>query len=192
MTTQPAISPQDFQFLRELLRDQIGYHLTDDKGYLIESRLGPVAAMHELPGVAELLERLRRTGDRTMRDTIVQAMTINETYFFRATNAFESLRRLILPDLLKTRAATRRVRIWCAACSTGQEPYSIAMTLADHFLESEDWQFDILATKSVFGRLRCAIAHDGYLVLGESETILGMTDQFTMPDGGGHHFRPVK
>jgi chemotaxis protein methyltransferase CheR len=271
-----GISPADYQCVREFLRAQIGYELGEGKEYLVENRLAPIAASYDLAQISLLIDLLRRSSNPPLRQAIVEAMAINETFFFRAPRIFDTLSKVILPNLIQARASTRKLRIWCAACATGQEPYSLAMTFADHLPQLASWRIEILATdvseraleqarqglynqfevqrglpiqsllkhfakegpswrisnalrsrvdfrkhnlldsflllappfdliflrnvliyfdiaaKSVlFGRLRQAIAPDGYLVLGETESVLGLTDQFILPDVHRDFFRPA-
>lgn len=271
-----AISAADYQFLGGFLREQIGYELGGGKEYLVESRLQPIAASFGLDQIGTLVERLRLPGERALRDAVIEAMVTHETTFFRTGRTFENFRSVIVPALRAARSATRQLRIWCAGCATGQEPYSVAMTLSDHFADLSNWRVDILATdvsdrileqaragvynqfevqrglsvqsllkhfrqvggqwqiadeirrrvgfrkfnlldsfhaidspydviflcnvliyfdsaskNSVFTKLRQTIAPDGYLVLGESETVLGLTDQFRMSEEGAGFFRPA-
>jgi len=263
MTSDGRISEADYLYVRGFLREQIGYDLGAGKEYLVEGRLGPVAATFGLPNIARLLDQLRLADNRSVRDAVIEAMAINETYFFRAPAVFDTLRTRVLPALLAARKSARRLRIWCAACSTGQEPFSIAMLLADHFPELAGWSTYLLATdiseqsldrarsglysqfevqrglsvhlllkhftknheqwqiadslrraitwrkinlldsylgiggpfdlilirnaliyfdrsliSTVFAKLAQAIAQDGFLILGESETVMGLTDRF--------------
>jgi chemotaxis protein methyltransferase CheR len=277
MSDRPQpISADAYRFLRALLREQIGYELGDAKEYLAEARLNPIAASFGLAQVNELLDQLRRTGRPALREAVVEAMTINETYFFRSPRVFEDLRNRIIPELIAARSMSRSLRFWCAACSTGQEPYSIAMTLADHFPELGQWNVDIMASDvsqraldharrgaynqfdvqrglpiqslvkhfrktadhwqiadslrrlvqfrqlnlvdaslgvagpfdvvllrnvllyfdrtlvpSIFTKLRRLMASDGYLVLGESETILGVTTEFSLNPHAADFYRPA-
>jgi chemotaxis protein methyltransferase CheR len=138
--TQP-----DFEFLRLFLKARSGLALTLEKGYLVESRLQPVCRRFELDSLAELVTGLRR-GDRDLEKAVVEAMTINETYFFRDKAPFDLFRNVLLPRHLEGRCAQRRLRIWCAAASTGQEPYSLAMLLAEASVRLTGWQVEILAT----------------------------------------------
>ncbi len=122
------MKPGDFEFIANLVRDRSGLVLTPDKTYLVESRLGPIARKEGIPSLEELVSILRMRGDLRLIDAVVDAMTTNETFFFRDKTPFEHLENIIIPDLVaKKRGGT--IRIWCAAASTGQEPYSIAMVL---------------------------------------------------------------
>jgi chemotaxis protein methyltransferase CheR len=136
----------DFEFLRSFLKARSGLALSAEKRYLVDSRLGPVCRRHGLASLAELVARLRsgRAGD--LERVVVEAMTTNETFFFRDRAPFDLFRETLLPRFLAARAATRRIRIWCAAASTGQEPYSLAMMLSEAAPRLAGWQVDILAT----------------------------------------------
>jgi chemotaxis protein methyltransferase CheR len=268
---------QDYEFVRDLLRSEIGYDLGNDREYLVQNRLAPIAASFELADVTQLIGRLRNGSDRRLREAVVEAMTINETSFFRGgQRLFDTLARSMVPALHMARAAQRRLRIWCGACSTGQEPYSIAMTLAEQCPQLRDWRIEIVATDvseraldqarrgaynqfevqrglpvqtllrhftkngehwhisddlrcrvefrrhnlldsflflappfdivflrnvliyfdaatkpELFVRLRQAMAADGYLVMGETESVVGLTDQF-VPADERDWFRPAR
>ena len=125
-----ALADSDFEFLRTLLLRHGGLQLDRRKGYMVTTRLMPVARRHGLADVGELVARLRQD-DPALQDEIVDAMTINETSFFRDPAMWRALRDQVLPELLERRATLRSVNIWCAACSSGQEPYSLAITLAE-------------------------------------------------------------
>jgi chemotaxis protein methyltransferase CheR len=141
-----SISPSTFSFVSDLVRQQAAIVLSPGKEYLVESRLLPLARGAGLDDVGALVARLQRKPDDLLRRQIVEAMTTNETSFFRDRDPFNALTQVILPELRKLRSASRRINIWSAACSTGQEPYSIAMSVADHPLITADWRVDVLAT----------------------------------------------
>ncbi|HEU5115257.1 MAG TPA: protein-glutamate O-methyltransferase CheR [Isosphaeraceae bacterium] len=271
-----SLRPDDYQFLARLLAQNLGHDLGAGKEYLLESRLRPVVLKAGLPDLAALVNRLRGRTDPQLRDTVLDALSTGETSFFRGSSAFEALRRQILPALIEARSRVRRLSLWSAACSTGQEPYSLAMLLIDEFPQVQDWNLTILATDAssialqraeegrytrseirrglseerlmrhfeplgdrwsvretvrrsvrfrrlnlldpfgfraeehdlillrnvllyfdtarkaaLFARLRSVIAPDGYLLLGESETILGLTDAFALPSTDQPYYRPV-
>ncbi|MGB3865032.1 MAG: protein-glutamate O-methyltransferase CheR [Xanthobacteraceae bacterium] len=139
------MTPADYQFLQKFLKDRSGLDLSADKQYLIDSRLSPIARKIGLPGLGELVQRLR-AGDNATAKLVVEAMTTNETFFFRDKVPFDHLRQTILPALLRARAGRRALRIWSAACSTGQEPYSIAMCLKEIGAALDGWRIEIVAT----------------------------------------------
>lgn len=122
------MKPGDFDYIANLVRDRSGLVLTPDKTYLVESRLGPIARKEGIPSLEELVSILRMRGDLRLIDAVVDAMTTNETFFFRDKTPFEHLENIIIPDLVAKKRGGN-IRIWCAAASTGQEPYTIAMVL---------------------------------------------------------------
>ena len=138
------MTPLDYEFLRKLLRERSGLDLSSDKQYLVESRLIPLVRRVGLPGIAELVAKIK-SGSDALTSEVVEAMTTNETFFFRDKIPFDHLRETVLPELMQARANRRSLRIWCAASSTGQEPYSIAMCLKG-FAALAGWRVEILAT----------------------------------------------
>jgi chemotaxis protein methyltransferase CheR len=139
------VTPLDFEYLRRLFKERSGLVLSTDKQYLVESRLLPIARKHGLASIGDLVQKVR-SGDERLIVNIVEAMTTNESFFFRDKIPFERFSGLILPTLLSARSANRRVRIWCAAASSGQEPYSLAMILKEMMEKFEGWRIEILAT----------------------------------------------
>ncbi len=140
------MNPEDFRFLADLLRRRSGLALTPDKSYLLESRLGPVARKLDLGDVSGLVRRLRQREEAVIVDQVVDAMTTNESFFFRDGRPFEQFAEHMLPALLRARRATKKLAIWSAAAATGQEPYSLALCLEDRAEELQGWQVEILAT----------------------------------------------
>src|SRR5437660_6230310 len=136
----------DYEFLRRLLKERSGLDLAADKQYLVESRLIPLARRAGLAGIAELTAKMMRGGSEALTAEVVEAMTTNETFFFRDKIPFDHLRETVLPELLQARASRRSLRIWCAASSSGQEPYSIAMCLKEFAPTLAGWRVEILAT----------------------------------------------
>jgi chemotaxis protein methyltransferase CheR len=139
------VTPLDYEFLRKLLKERSGLDLSADKQYLVESRLIPLARKAGLPGLPELVQKLKNGADALTSD-VVEAMTTNETFFFRDKVPFDHLKATVMPELLQARAARRSLRIWCAASSTGQEPYSIAMCLKELGAALTGWRVEIIAT----------------------------------------------
>jgi chemotaxis protein methyltransferase CheR len=139
------VTPPDYEYLRKLLRDQSGLDLSTDKQYLIESRLLPLARKAGLPGISDLVQKMKG-GSNGLITQVVEAMTTNETFFFRDKVPFDHFRDTIMPEMLKLRAARKSLRIWCAAGSTGQEPYSLAMCLKEMSAALSGWRVEILAT----------------------------------------------
>jgi chemotaxis protein methyltransferase CheR len=139
------VTPPDYEYLRKFLKDNSGLDLSADKQYLIESRLLPLARKCGLSGIGELVQKIK--GDPAdVATQVVEAMTTNETFFFRDKVPFEHFRNAIMPAILQARANRRSIRIWCAAGSTGQEPYSLAMCLKEMGAAIAGWQIEILAT----------------------------------------------
>jgi chemotaxis protein methyltransferase CheR len=138
------VTPSDYEFLRKLLKERSGLDLSSDKQYLVESRLIPLARRAGMPGIAELVAKIKGGAD-ALTSEVVEAMTTNETFFFRDRIPFDHLRETILPALLQARASRRSLRIWCAASSTGQEPYSVAMCVKE-FAALAGWRVEIVAT----------------------------------------------
>jgi chemotaxis protein methyltransferase CheR len=139
------VTPTDYEYLCRFLKDRSGLVLAAEKGYLVESRLAPVARRNGYANVSELVHRVMANASDALRVEVVEAMMNNESFFFRDRIPFERMRDTILPHLMVKRAAQKQIRIWCAACSFGQEPYSVAMVL-DDYPGIEGWQVDILAT----------------------------------------------
>ena len=139
------MTPTDFDYVSQVLRRRSGLVLTPEKAYLIQSRVAPLLRRHGLASLEALVLRMRGGDEKLTRD-VVEAMTTNESFFFRDKTPFDHFEKLILPRLLQARAAERRLRIWCAAASTGQEPYSLAMILRERAHLLKDWKVDIVGT----------------------------------------------
>jgi chemotaxis protein methyltransferase CheR len=141
-----SISPDDFRVVAEVVRAQSAIVLEPGKEYLVESRLAPVARQLGLPGIADVVRRVR-AHDREVTRRVIDAMTTNETSWFRDVHPFEAIKTGLLPEIIERRSATRELSIWCAASSSGQEPYSLAMMLREHFPQLAGWRVSILATE---------------------------------------------
>jgi len=139
------VTPPDYEYLRKLLKDCSGLDLSVDKQYLIESRLLPLSRKAGLPGISELVQKMK-SGSADLTTQVVEAMTTNETFFFRDKVPFDHFRDSIVPEIAKARASRRSIRIWCAAGSTGQEPYSLAMCLKEMDALLAGWRIEIIAT----------------------------------------------
>lgn len=140
------MTPQGFDYLRKLLRERSGLVLAAEKQYLAESRLLPVARRNGMSTIDELIDHLKNKAPVALTTQVVEAMTTNETFFFRDKLPFEHFRDTIMPALIAARAREKRIRIWCTAASTGQEPYSIAMLLKGMGAAISGYRIDILAT----------------------------------------------
>ena len=139
------MTPADYDYLRKFLKERSGLDLSPDKQYLVESRLLPLARKASLPGIPDLVLKIRN-GDGRLATDVVEAMTTNETFFFRDKIPFDHLRNSIVPGLIQARAARKSLRIWSAASSTGQEPFSIAMCLKEMGAALAGWRIEIVAT----------------------------------------------
>jgi chemotaxis protein methyltransferase CheR len=139
------VTPFDYEYLRKILKERSGLDLAADKQYLVESRLVPLARKASLPGISDLVQKMK-SGAEALTADVVEAMTTNETFFFRDKVPFDHLRETMIPALLQARASRRSMRIWCAAGSTGQEPYSIAMCLKEFGPALAGWRIEIIAT----------------------------------------------
>ena len=139
------MTPLDYDYLRKLLREHSGLDLSADKQYLIESRLLPLSRNSGLSGISELVKKMK-DGSSSITAQVVEAMTTNETFFFRDKVPFDHFSDSIMPAILRARASRRSVRIWCAAGSTGQEPYSLAMSLKEMSAALVGWRIEILTT----------------------------------------------
>ncbi len=139
------MKPEDFDFVSRLIKSKSGLVLSEDKTYLLESRLMPIARKRGLKDLTELIGALRG-GDRNLVEEVVDAMTTNESFFFRDTKPFDQFRHVVLPHMIKERASKRSLRIWCAAASSGQEPYSLAMILDEFKSQLAGWRVEIIGT----------------------------------------------
>jgi chemotaxis protein methyltransferase CheR len=137
---------EDFDLFAQVLKEQSGLILTKDKVYLLESRLMPIARKRNWKGLEELAAQLRAGRDAVLLKQITEAMTTNESSFFRDQKPFDQLKTVVLPELMKARADTKTIRIWSAACSSGQEAYSIAMTIKEMGPVTQGWRFEIIGT----------------------------------------------
>lgn len=136
----------DFQYIAQLLYQRSGLIITQEKAYLLESRLNPVARKWDLDGVDTLIAVLRAKKDERLAVAVTEAMTTNESFFFRDNRPFEQFKEIVLPQLLQARAARKQIRIWSAACSSGQEPYTLAMLLKEEAARLAGWRIEIIAT----------------------------------------------
>jgi chemotaxis protein methyltransferase CheR len=140
------VTPLDYDYLRKCLKSRSGLVLSADKQYLVESRLLPVARKAGFTNLGDLVRALMGGDADGLMDAVVEAMTTNESYFFRDKIPFDHFRSIVMPALVAARQQSRTIRIWCAAASTGQEPYSLAMCLKNMGREIGGWRIEILAT----------------------------------------------
>jgi chemotaxis protein methyltransferase CheR len=140
------MTPHDYEFLRRLLKARSGLVLSAEKHYLVESRLLPIARKAGLFNLTALVAKLKAPDAEPLIVEVVEAMTTNESFFFRDKVPFDHFRETIMPALLDARTASRRIRIWCAAAATGQEAYSLAICLKEMSRDLRGWRIDIVAT----------------------------------------------
>jgi chemotaxis protein methyltransferase CheR len=140
------MTPVEYDFLRAYLKQKSGLVLSNEKQYLIESRLLPVARKTGLSTISALVAKMKEPGSTVLCDAVVEAMTTNESFFFRDKVPFEHFNDTMLPAMLNSRARERKIRIWCAAASTGQEPYSLAMCLKEAEAKLPGWRIEIIGT----------------------------------------------
>ncbi|MDX1484914.1 MAG: protein-glutamate O-methyltransferase CheR [Alphaproteobacteria bacterium] len=136
----------DFQTLSSLLKKRSGLSLTEDKSYLLESRLMPLVRRRRYSGLPELVQAIRIKPDDSLLTEVTEVMTTNESFFFRDTRPFDQFRDVVLPQLKQSRASKKRIRIWSAACSSGQEPYSLAIVIKEMGAEFAGWNIEIVGT----------------------------------------------
>ncbi len=138
-----ALAQIEFDYLRGLVREKSGIVLDDSKEYLVEMRLMTLVRMEGMESVDDLSRSLRGKPYGKLHAQVVDAMTTNETSFFRDLHPFETMRTEFIPQAMERHQATRRISIWCAACSSGQEPYSLAMLIRHHFPQLANWTIDL-------------------------------------------------
>lgn len=136
----------DFEHFIGFLKTKAGIVITADKAYLVENRLAPIARKHGMTTSDEVLAKLRQSPSTVLLNDVLDAMTTNETLFFRDQRPFDQFRDHVLPALMERNTASKRIRIWCAACSSGQEPYSLAMMFSELGAKVSDWRLDIVGT----------------------------------------------
>ncbi|MDX2226801.1 MAG: CheR family methyltransferase [Verrucomicrobiae bacterium] len=156
-STGDEVNPEDFAYLQELIYRESLVVIEASKAYLIHCRLSHLARVEGFKDITEMVRSLRGNRINGLHYRVVDAMTTNETYFFRDVHPFEVLRQEVLPELIRRRQDSRRLVIWSAACATGQEPYSLAMLIREHFPGLLDWNLRILASdlsRRVLGQAR--------------------------------------
>lgn len=155
-----SASPESFKYVCELVHRRAAILIEAGKEYLVDARLAPIAKAHGFASVDALVAKLKTDERAPLCHEVIEAMTTNETSFFRDVHPFETLRTTILPNLIRARSNTKCIRIWCAAASTGQEPYTIALIIREHFPELANWNIQIIATDinaTVLARARTGI-----------------------------------
>ncbi len=141
-----TLNSNAFAFICDLVRAKSAIVLEPSKTYLVESRLNPVAREHGMESIDQLVAALKQPGATKLTQKVIEAMTTNETSFYRDIHPFDAMRQQILPELIAKRSSERTINIWSNACSSGQEVYSIAMLIKDHFPQLLGWKVRFLAT----------------------------------------------
>jgi chemotaxis protein methyltransferase CheR len=136
----------DFDYIRSLLQERSGMVLGKEKKYLVESRLTPLAKKSGYTSLLDFITQLRSQPPNDLHRKVVEALMINETHFYRDTHPFETIKAKILPELINRRSTSRQMNLWCAAASTGQEPYSLVMLLAESFPNLASWDIQCIAS----------------------------------------------
>lgn len=155
-----GITPQDFEFISKLVRERSAIVLDQGKEYLVESRLGPLMKAERIESISAVVTQIRNNQFGALTAKVVEAMTTNETLFFRDRHPFETLRETVLPELIERRSKERSLSIWCAASSSGQEPYSVCMVIKESFPELAAWDLQIIASdisKTMLERTRLGV-----------------------------------
>ncbi len=140
------LTTAECDYVRKVVRQRSGIVLEEEKAYLVESRLTTLARLQGFPSIQGMLAQCQAQSTGPLREMVVEALTTNETSFFRDVQPFEALRKAILPELVAARGKDRRLNIWCGASSTGQEPYSLAMLIREHFPQLNTWDVRVVAT----------------------------------------------
>lgn len=177
------ITPPDFQYVQTLARNMAGLIFEEDKQYLVESRLEPLATKLGYANIGELVEKARM-GNVELHKRIVEALTIHETYFFRDNRPFEAMRKFVFPEWQKNLNGEKKIMIWSAACSSGQEPYSLAMMIKENF-NTNEWKIRIIATdisEAILDKAKQGIYSQ--LEVGRGLSALNQGKFFTRCEGG--------
>lgn len=140
------LNSQDFEFVCKFARHEAALVLDAGKEYLVESRLTPLLRIYQCANISELISRLRSPIERELRNSVIDALTTHETSFFRDSSPFDAMKSILIPEVLQRNSSSRTLTIWCGASSTGQEPYSLAILLREHFPQLRDWKVLIIAT----------------------------------------------
>lgn len=149
MPTNPndtVITADEMEFTRKFIASECGLILDANKTYLVESRLLEVARKLGLKSPSDVIGQLRNGTNPVLKTAVIDALTTHETFFFRDQSVFDALQAEVLPNVIAANAATKKLRIWSAACSTGQEAYSISLILREHFAALQGWNIQILGT----------------------------------------------
>lgn len=141
-----AVKPADFDYISKIVREQCAIVLEKGKEYLVESRVMPLVHQEKLETIENLVKKIKLQPRGPLKDAVIEAMTTNETSFYRDIHPFETLKKIIFPEMIEKRRAKREFNIWCGASSSGQEPYSLVMLLKNEFPELNSWKVNFSAS----------------------------------------------
>ncbi|NIV71437.1 MAG: methyltransferase domain-containing protein [Calditrichae bacterium] len=141
-----TVSQVDFDYIRQLVLERSAIVIDEGKEYLVESRVGPVAKDEGYGSIEELVSAIRNNNNNGLQNKVVEALTTNETSFFRDIHPFDMLKNYVIPNILKIRKNEKTINLWCAASSSGQEPYSVAMLIRENFPILLDWKLNFIAS----------------------------------------------
>ena len=141
-----TVTTTHFELLQKLVKDNAGIVLAEGKEYLVESRMTALARKLDYESPEEMLDKLQKSPRGELLAEVIDAMTTNETSFFREMHVFEGFRDIVLPDIIEKNQSTKTLRMWCGASSSGQEPYSVAIAMAEWFPQLNDWTTNFVAT----------------------------------------------
>jgi chemotaxis protein methyltransferase CheR len=141
-----AINPADFDYISKIVREQCAIVLEKGKEYLVESRVMPLVHQEKLESIEKLVRKIKSDPRGSLKDAVIEAMTTNETSFFRDIHPFETLKKVIIPELLEKRKLKKELNIWCGASSSGQEPYTLVMLLKNEFPQLNTWKLNFSAS----------------------------------------------
>lgn len=163
LVQQGLAAQADIQAFRRLLLERSGLNLTEDKDYLLTSRLAPIVREEGLPSLERLFAIVRADPFGRLAQKCIDALATHESFFFRDATPFDQMRDVLLPRLIAARGQVRKLRLWSAACSSGQEPYSLAMLVLEERARMPDWSIEIVATdmsEPILERARTAVYSD--------------------------------
>jgi len=143
---ESALSPKDLDYVRDLVRTRSAIVLEPEKAYLVQSRLEPLAKTEGIGSLPDLVQKIRRAPYGGLHKKVVEAMTTNETSFFRDVIPFQVLVEQLLPEIIARKGTSKRLNMWCGASSSGQEPYSVMFSIFEHFPGLKDWVIQFTAT----------------------------------------------
>lgn len=169
-----TVGQVDFDYIANVVREDAAIVLPDGKEYLVDRRLAPIVRAAGMESVAELVRHLRAHRRSPLRGQVVDAMTVNETLFFRDGHPFETLAGDLLPEIIVARESERRLRVWSAATSSGQEAFSLAVLLREHFPRLSTWDVDIWGTDlstTMIAAARRAVYRESELRRGLSDAL---------------------